>query len=91
MSVREFFFALRIDDQVEFSEMVHDVAASVLRQTGYPAAAAADLVALLQHEVAEAPAGRRTCDVQFRAHEGRLELLVSHDDGRTWRMSRPLP
>jgi citrate lyase alpha subunit len=87
----EFLFALELSDPTRFTVMIDEVAASVVKHAGLQTADAADIVAALRGAVADAAsAGASSCDVQFRAHAGALELVVS-GAGREWHMTRRLP
>jgi hypothetical protein len=88
----EFMFALDLSDRANFDEMLDDVAGSVLRHVGYGGEMTDDLVATLRaalsHRLGPGP---DQCRVQFTAHAGELDIVVSGVDGREWRTRRPLP
>ena len=71
--------------------MLNDLTVSVLRHVG----CAAGVIGELTDEVREGVAtGRETgaeCDVQFLAHEGQIEIVVSRDDRAVFRTCRRLP
>ena len=96
MPDHEFLFALHLSDIgrqdgiEEIDGMLSDLMNSVLRHAGYTAGTIAQLAAELRAGVAR---GRTPgeCDVQFRAHAGELEIVVSQGDRRIFRTSRRLP
>jgi len=92
----EFLFALHLSDVgrsewiEEIDGMLSDLMNSMLRHAGYTAAT----IAQLAEELRAGVAGCRTsgeCDVQFRAHAGELEIVVTQGDRRIFRTSRRLP
>jgi hypothetical protein len=88
----EFMFALDLPDRALFDEMVDDVARNVLGHVGYGCDVAGDLVGLLRAALTQSGArGPRHCRVQFSAHAGELQIVVSDGGGRRWRTRRPLP
>jgi hypothetical protein len=88
----EFMFALDLSDQAPFDEMLDDVAGSVLRHVGYGGEMTGDLVALLRAALSHRRApGPQQCRVQFTAHAGELDIVVSGVGGFEWRTTRPLP
>ena len=92
MADREFMFALDLSDRAPFDEMLDDVARHVLRHVGYGGEMTADLVALLRAALSHRRApGPDQCRVQFTAHAGELDIVVSDVGGREWRTRRPLP
>ena len=92
MPAHEFLFALDLPDQVPFDEMLGEVARNVLGHVGYAYDAIAELVALMHAALAESAAHPpRHCRLQFSAHAGDLQIVVSYGGGREWRTKRPLP
>ena len=92
MADHEFMFALDLSDRANFDEMLDDVARNVLRHVGYGGEITGDLVALLRAALADRRGpGPDQCRVQFTAHAGELDIVVSGVDGREWRTRRPLP
>ena len=90
MADHEFLFALQTSDDGRFDGMLSDLANSVLRHAGYAAA----VIDQLGRELRAGVARRRTagdCDVQFRAHAGELEIIVSQGGRHIFRTSHPLP
>src|SRR5262249_25970163 len=86
----EFLFALQLSDDFQFDAMLSDLASSVLRHAGYAASVIAQLGDALRAGVAN---GRTegTCEVQFRAHAGEFEIVVSQAGREIFRTSRRLP
>ena len=91
MIPRDFVFTIHVEDELRFDDLINDVAAAVLRQTGYASAAASELLAALHEAVIEGRNAASWCGVQFRAQAGELQVVVSSGAGRVWRVSRPLP
>ena len=72
--------------------MLDDVARNVLGHVGYGCDVTGDLVALVRAALTESGVrGPRHCRVQFSAHAGELQIVVSDGGGRDWRTRRPLP
>ena len=92
MADHEILFALELSDEAGFGGVLADLTRSVLAYVGFAAPAIAELTASVAAELADGAArGRRRCDLQFLAHAGELEILVSYDGGVPWRTTRPLP
>jgi hypothetical protein len=88
----EFYFALEFSSQGVPAGLLGELASQVLDHLGCRDGSAPDLPEALQEAVASGvtSAGDR-CDVQFRAHGGTLEILVSRNGGRIWQASRHIP
>jgi hypothetical protein len=87
----EFLFALEFSSQGVASSLLGDLAAQVLTHVGCPADVP-ELTDALEQAVAKgAFGGERRCDVQFRAANGTLEILVSSNGGRVWQTTRSIP
>ena len=72
--------------------LVEDLASQVLRHVGYTGAPVADLTQALEQATASGTGGgQRRCDVQFRAHNDKLEILVSSNGGRIWQETIAIP
>ena len=71
--------------------MLEELATAILRHAGCPLTAASELSAALKQAAAAGafPAGR--CHVQFRAHDGAMDILVSASAGSVWRTSCAIP
>ena len=87
----DFFFSLEFSSQGVPATLLTELAAHVLSRVGSSGEAVPGLGDALQQAVAANEAsGERRCDVQFRAHGGTLEILVSSNGGRIWQTSRQL-
>jgi hypothetical protein len=85
MAPHEFFFALELSSQGAPPALVEDLAASVFRHVGCAQQEVEGLSAAVEQAVEPGTAaGVRRCDVQFRARNGKLEVLVSSNGGRVW-------
>ena len=92
MAAHEFFFALEFSSQGVPVALLGDLASHVLGHVGCAADSLPELPDALQKAVARGSAeGERRCDVQFRAHGGRLDIVVSSNGGRIWQTWRPIP
>jgi hypothetical protein len=88
----EFFFALEFSSQGAPASLVEDLAGEVLRHTGCSPASVPGLSeACSRAAAASGAAGHPRCDVQFRAHDGKLDILVSSNGGRVWQETLPIP
>ena len=87
MAAHDFFFALEFSSQGAPSALIEELAANVFRHVGCAAERAEGLRQAIE-QAAEAPGeGVRRCDVQFRAGNGKLDVLVSSNGGRVWQTS----
>ena len=92
MSTHDFFFALEFSSQGVSATLLDDLASHVLGHLGSSSSAVPGLAEALQTAVAEgAAAGAHRCDVQFRATNGALDILVSSNGGRVWQTSLAIP
>lgn len=92
MPAHEFFFALEFSSQGVAAPLLGELAAQVLGHVGCSPADVPELTDALDKAVAKgAFGGERRCDVQFRAGNGTLEILVSSNGGRIWQTSRSIP
>jgi hypothetical protein len=92
VAATEFFFALEFSSQGVSAALLAELASRVLTHLGSSPDAVPELRSALDQAVAAAGsvAGERRCDVQFRAREGTLDILVSSNGGRIWQTSRPI-
>ncbi len=95
MASQEFFFALEFSSQGAPLGLVEDLASQVLRYVGCTVDSAPDLTDALGRATSKGTdgtaGGQRRCDVQFRAHSGTLEILVSSNGGRIWQETIAIP
>lgn len=92
MTSHDFFFALEFSSQGAPALLVEDLARQVFRYVGCSEAAVPGLSDALEEAVAKGAAGgHKRCDVQFRAQNGALEVLVAANGGRVWQMSLAMP
>jgi hypothetical protein len=88
----EFFFAVDVADEPEFGHMLGELVAVVLNHAGYTEGTIEELTDVLRGVLADgASTGGRRCDVQFRARDGELEIVVARAGAAEWRTTRPLP
>jgi hypothetical protein len=88
----DFYFALEISSQGVPAALVEDLAGQVFRYTHCAESAVPGLAAALEQAVATSvTGGDNRCDVQFRAHGGTLEVLVSSNAGRVWQTKLTIP
>ena len=92
MSSSSFAFALEFSSQGAPSPLLEELAGQVLRHVGCRALPTGDLTAALAKATAGgAFGGAARCDLQFRAHNHTLEILVSANGGRVWQTSCQIP
>ena len=92
MASHDFFFALELSSQGAPADLVEDLAAHVFRYVGCAPVAMPELTKALEQAAAKAGSGgQRRCDVQFRAHNSKLEILVSSNGGRIWQETVAIP
>jgi hypothetical protein len=92
MGSHDFFFALECSSQGAPASLVEDLAANVFRHVGCATEHAEGLSEALEQAVEKgALDGDRRCDVQFRARNGMLEVLVSANGGRIWQTEILIP
>jgi hypothetical protein len=88
----QFHFAIELVDVPAFDEMLRQIAGCVVERAGYAPSNVAEISAALRSPLDQIKAeGVRECDVQFRSDAGRLTITLASRDGRTWRVTRPLP
>jgi anti-sigma regulatory factor (Ser/Thr protein kinase) len=86
----QFYFSLELSSQGVEASLVEELAAQVLEHVGCSRDDIPELTGALEQAVARNAYGERRCDVQFRAHDGRLEILVSSNGGRIFQTSRTI-
>jgi hypothetical protein len=92
MGSHDFFFALEFSSQGAPVSLVEDLAANVFRHVGCAPEHAEGLSEALEEAAQKGViGGDRRCDVQFRARNGTLEVLVSSNGGRVWQTEILIP
>jgi anti-sigma regulatory factor (Ser/Thr protein kinase) len=86
----QFYFSLELSSQGVEASLVEELASQVLEHVGCSREDIPELAGALEQAVARNAYGERRCDVQFRAHNGRLEILVSSNGGRIFQTSRTI-
>ena len=72
--------------------LLEELAGQVFRHVGCTTVPAGELAAALAKATADgAFGGARRCDVQLRAHNHTLEILVSANGGRIWQTACSIP
>jgi hypothetical protein len=87
----DFLFTLRVPENGRLDAMLSDLTTSVLRHVGYAAGDIAELGGQIRAGLAESRSAGAEYDVQFRAHAGELEIIVSQGDRHVFRAARRLP
>jgi hypothetical protein len=90
VAAHQFYFSLELSSQGVEASVVEDLAAHVLEHVGCSREEIPELADALERAVARNAFGERRCDVQFRAQNGTLEILVSSNGGRIFQTSRPI-
>ena len=90
MTAHQFYFSLELSSQGAEASLVEELAAQVLEHVGCSREDIPELAGALEQAVARNAFGERRCDVQFRAQNGRLEILVSSNGGRIFQTSRTI-
>lgn len=92
MSSSPFTFALEFSSQGAPVPLLEELAGQVCRHVGCTTTPAQELTtALTKAAAGSAFGGAPRCDVQFRAHNHTLEILVSANGGRVWQTSCAIP
>ena len=92
MGAHDFFFAIEFSSQGAPASLVEDLAANVFRHVGCAPEHVEGLSNALATALEKTPGGgERRCDVQFRARNGTLEVLVISNGGRVWQTEILLP
>jgi len=81
----EFVFAMRVAGHDRFDGVLGEVAETVFRHLGLPATAVTELTARLNALVSAHAPGESELDVQFTAHAGSCELVVTAGSREIWR------
>ena len=89
MLPREFFFALDCSSLRASQHLVSALASRVLSDAGGSSEKVPELTAQLQGALMLDGTDGRCC-IQFQAHDGKLDVLMSAAGGRIWRISQPL-
>lgn len=93
MPAHDFFFSLELSSQGLPAALLEDLTLSVFHHCGCGTAQANELRQALQEAVNDTTgsAGPRRCDVQFRAGQKKLDVLVTANGGRLWQATILLP
>ena len=91
MAAADFTFSLHLAEGVRFDEMLRDLAETVLRHVGYSAASIGTIVDEMTMRVGAVRARGIGSDVEFRAHGGHLEMVVSQGGMRVYHTQHRLP
>lgn len=93
MPAQDFFFSLELSSQGLPAALLEDLALNIFNHCGCGTDHAADLRTALQQAVndTQGSAGPRRCDVQFRAGQKKLDVLVTANGGRLWQATIVLP
>jgi hypothetical protein len=85
-------FSLELSSQGVPAPLLEELAGHVFRHVGCTTVPAAELTdALARATAAGAFGGAPRCDLQLRAHNQTLEILVSANGGRLWQTSCAIP
>jgi hypothetical protein len=91
----EFFFSLEFSSQAAPAALLDDLAAKVLAYVGCADASLEGFADALQQAAQGTTkgsvGGASRCDVQFRVHGAKLEVVVTANGGRVWQTSRAIP
>jgi hypothetical protein len=92
VAAEEFFFLLEFSSQAAPAALLDDLAAKVLAYVGVEDRALPGFSdALKQAGMSGAVGGASRCDVQFRVHGAKLEVVVTVNGGRIWQTTRAIP
>ena len=92
MGSQDFFFAIGCFSRDAPVSIVEDLAANIFRHVGCAPEHAEGLnEALARAARAASSDGGRRCDVQFKARNGTLEVLVTSNGGRIWQADILIP
>jgi hypothetical protein len=87
----QFYFALEFSSQSVPASLLGDLAAQVLGYAGCTRQELPELAGALEQAAETSTVGVCCCDVQFCAQNGTLEILVSSNAGRIFRISKSIP
>ena len=91
MPAPDFYFALEFSSQGVPATLVEDLAGSVFKYVRCSETHVEGLSTALERATDGAANGPSRCDVQFKASNGELEVLVSSNGGRVWQTSIQIP
>lgn len=92
MAAHEFLFALELSDEPHLDRMLTELTGALFAYVGYSTAAAEELGGVLRRALVDGLSqDQRRCDIEFRAHAGELQIVVSYAGGGQWRTALPLP
>lgn len=92
MSPAPFKFTLELSGQGVSAPLLEQLAGQVIRHVGASSVPMEQLRGALAQATADGTfGGARRCDVQLRAHNQKLEILVSANGGRLWQTSCDIP
>lgn len=91
MPSSEFFFLLEFASQGAPAPLIEELAGQVFRHVGCPETSMPALIAALEKATAHATGGQRRCEVQFRVHNRRLDVMVTSNGGRVWQDTLAIP
>ena len=91
MSDHDFLFTLRVPENGQLDAMLNELTASVLRHVGYAAGDIAEIGSQIRAGIERGRSAGAEYGVQFRAHAGEIEIIVSQGDHHVFRTARRLP
>ena len=91
MAAHDFYFALEFSSQGAPASLIEDLAGHVFKYVHCAESHVEGLSGALERATAPSANGPGRCDVQFRAQNGELEVLVSSNGGRIWQTSIQIP
>ncbi len=84
-------FAIEFSSQGAPVSLLEELTANVLRYAGCRSLPGVELTDALTRAAAGGAFGARRCDVQFRARNQQVEILISSGGGRIWQTSCAIP
>lgn len=83
MASHDFFFALEVSSQGAPAALVDDLAQQIFKYVGCASTSIPAMTEAIERAVEKTDTvGVRRCDVQFRAHAGKLDIMISSNGGR---------